>query len=488
MRQTGHALVIGGSMAGLLAGRVLANHFDQVTIIERDFFPENPVPRRGVPQSCHFHLLLKRGRMILEQLFPGLQNELVAAGAPVLDPRTDTAWFSPAGWAMQFDPDLTDLVIFSRDLLDWVIRHRLATFANIRFLEGGIVTGLLANSNKTGIAGVAVRFRNRSEVDSTSEENLYADLVVDASGKVSKAPQWLRTLGYAPPPETVVNAFVGYASRLYQARANFQADQSSVFVSMAPPSRTRGGAIFPIEGDRWIVGLGGGDRDYPPTDESGFMEFARSLPTPIIYNAIKEAEPLTPIYSYRGTENRWCHYERLRRHPENFLVVGHAACAFNPIYGQGMTVAALDAQTLDQCLHERRQRYPDGNLKGLARQVQHKLAKVHGVAWMFATSQDYRYQGTEGGKPSFITQLMIQYMDQVLKLATEDAKICQAFLEVMHMVKPPITLFHPNIVVKVLKQVFKPFSSIESLQSSLNSQHPPIRQPSRRYHQNSEHT
>lgn len=145
MQRASQALVIGGSMAGLLTGRILANHFDQVTIIERDYYPKEPAPRRGIPQSGHFHLLLSRGRKILEQLFPGLQDELVAAGAPLLTPQNETAWFSPAGWAIHFTPDRAGFVS-SRDLLDWTIRRRLASFANVRFLEGGTVTGLLANS------------------------------------------------------------------------------------------------------------------------------------------------------------------------------------------------------------------------------------------------------------------------------------------------------------------------------------------------------
>ncbi len=449
MQQTSHALVIGGSMAGLLAGRILANHFDQVTIIERDYYPTEPVPRRGIPQSGHLHLLLSRGRIILEQLFPGLQDELVAAGATLL--TSDSKWFSPAGWAFRLTPDSASFVC-SRSLLDWTIRRRLAALGNVYFLEGGTVKGLLANSDHTKVTGVSVHFC--AQAGSTHQENLSADLVIDASGKVSHAPKWLEALGYLPPKETVINGFVGYATRIYQA--NNQDDCHSLFISTSPPFRTRGGAIFPIEGKRWIVSLGGGDRDYPPTNEAGFLEFARSLPTPLIYDAIKDAQPLTPIYSYKGTENRMRHYESLSRQPENFIVVGHAACAFNPVYGQGMTVAALSAQILDQSLKQQRQKSTEGNLNGLARQVQRQLAKVHDVAWLFATSQDCRYLGSEGEKPSLITQLTIQYMDQVLKLVTEDEEVCQTFLEVVHMLKPSTALFHPKIFVKAIGQIFKP--------------------------------
>jgi len=451
VQRESHAIIIGGSLAGLLASRVLAKHFDRVSIVERDFFPEQPAPRPGIPQSRHLHILLNRGKIILEELFPGLENELVAAGSPRLNPKS-IGWFSPAGWAPQFSPDINDLIMFSRDLLDWQIRRRLAENTNVHFLEGGTVTGFLANASRTEIAGISVRFRDRHNPGNIHAENLYADLVVDAGGKISKTPQWLKSLGWEPPQETVINAFVGYASRIYKCRGKLS-DTAPVFVSPGPPFRTRGGAIFPIEGNRWLVGFAGGDRDYPPTDEAGFLEFARSLPTPTIYHAIKDAEAITPIYSYRGTENRLRHYDRLPRYPENLIIIGHAVCAFNPVYGQGMTVAALDAQMLDRCLQKQRERYPKGDLTGFARQFQEKLAKLHNIPWTFAISQDSRYRGSTGAKLNLATRLTIDYMDLVLKVLVGDAKVCQAFLEVLHMIESPAVLFNPSIAVKAIGQL-----------------------------------
>ena len=451
MQRESHAIIIGGSLAGLLASRVLAKHFDRVSIVEGDFLPKKPAPRTGISQSRHLHILLNRGKIILEEFFPGLEKELVAAGAPSLDPRS-IGWFSPAGWAPQFSPDLNDLIMFSRDLLDWHIRRRLAENTNVHFLEGGTVTGLLTNASRAKVAGVSVRFRDRHNQAYTHTQNLNADLVVDASGKVSKTPQWLKSLGYEPPQETTIKAFVGYASRIYEGSGKLS-DTAPVFVSLGPPLRTRGGAIFPIEGNRWLVSLGGGDRDYPPADEAGFLEFARSLPTPTIYDAIKDAEAITPVYSYRGTENRLRHYEGLVRYPENLIIIGHAVCAFNPIYGQGMTVAALDAQMLNECLQKQRERYPEGDLTGFARQFQQKLAKLHTIPWTFAISQDSRYRGSTGAKLNLATRLTIDYMDLVLKVLVSDAKVCQAFLEVLHMIESPAILFHPSIAVKAIGQL-----------------------------------
>lgn len=437
-----HAIVIGGSIAGLLAGRALANHFERVTIIERDTFPDTPQPRHGTPQSYHLHVLLMRGQLVLEQFFPGLQNEFVASGAVLLDPAKDVELNSAVGWLPRYASNLTQISL-SRPLLEWTIRKRLSAFANVQFLPSTVVKELVPSDDGTAIAGVIVRTGDRTQT-------LKADWIVDASGGTSKTPQWLEALGYTPPEEVVVNAFVGYASRIYQRPENAPTEWQGLFISCAPPHRTRGGVIFPIENDQWMVGLAGADHDYPPNDEAGFLEFVQSLDSSEFYPAIKEAKPLTPIYSFKGTENRLRYYDRMPRHPENFIVVGHAACAFNPIYGQGMTVAALTAQLLDQNFEKR-----SGTLKGFARQLQRKIGKLQAQPWNFAISQDYRYPGAEGYKPAAMGKWFDRYFDYLGQLMTEKTEIYQAFLEVIHMLKPSSTLLHPKIAVQVLQRALR---------------------------------
>jgi 2-polyprenyl-6-methoxyphenol hydroxylase-like FAD-dependent oxidoreductase len=449
---------VGGSIAGLLAARILADHFELVTIIERDKFSEKSLPRKGIPQAHHFHSLLQQGQIVLEQIFPGLRDEMLAAGAVLGDLAADIAWLNPAGWAVRFPSNLS-LIAFSRSLLDCKIRHRLAAFTKIQFLEEVEVTGLLPNNSGTGVAGIQVLFHNhlnKLNKGTISQQEMYCDLVVDASGRGSKAPQWLKALGYMPPKETVINAFLGYASRAYNCPSGFQSDWKGRLVQAAPPYQTRSGLIFPIEGNRWMVTLAGGDRDYPPTDETGFLDFVRSLPDPQIYEAIKDAEPLSSIYGYRGIANRMRHYEQLPRMPEGFVVMGDAVCAFNPIYGQGMTTAILGAQTLDKCLSEHWQSRLKGNLTGLTRRFQKELVKVNTVPWLLTTSEDYRYSKTEGGKPNLITWLMHWYMDRVVLLTTEKANVRLVLLEIMQMLKPPTALFHPSIIAQVIKQVVLP--------------------------------
>ncbi len=445
MVDTGHAIVIGGSMAGLLAARVLTDHFDRVTLVERDRFPEGPSPRKGVPQARHLHALLVRGRMILEQLFPGLEAELVAAGAIKMDVSADFRWLSPVGWGPRFQSGVVTISC-SRDLLEWNVRRRLAVSDRVRLIEERGVIGLLPNADRTGVIGVRTLPRGHAGDKPGETEDLHADLIVDASGRGSHAPQWLAALDYPTPRETAINSYLGYASRIYAPPANFQADWKALLLQTKPPNMARAGGLLPLEGKRWMVTLGGAARDYPPTDEAGFLEFARSLRSPILYESIQGAEPLSPIYGYRRTENRLRHYEAMARWPERFVVLGDAACVFNPIYGQGMTTAAMAALTLNRCLKESRS---DGGLGRLARRYQQQLARTNADAWLMATGEDFRYPTTEGGHRDWTTRLMHRYMDEVLLLAAERADVYATFVKVLHLVKPPAALFRPGILARV---------------------------------------
>lgn len=439
-----HAVVIGGSIAGLLAARVLADRFERVTVVERDRFPEKPVPRQGVPQSYQLHVLLTQGQRILEQLFPGLTDELDCNGALTIDWTADMRWLLLGGWTPRFPSGIISRGC-TRNLLESLIRGRVANYGRVKFLEAHQVTDLLANDN-TAVTGVRLRDDNGTEAE------LSAQLVLDASGRNSKAPKWLESLGYETPQETTIDSFLGYASRWYQAPAGKPLDYKVLYIMPKAPDNTRGGVLYPVEGNRWIVCLIGVGRDYPPTDEAGYLDFARSLPSPEIYEAIKDAQPTSPIYGYRRTENCLRHYERLSRFPENFLVVGDAVCAFNPVYGQGMTVAALGALTLDRCLKEQSKRYPDGNLTGVAQRFQKQLAKVNNVPWLITTGEDFRWPTTEGGRPDLMTRLMQRYLDRVTFLTGSSAEVYKVFLEVIHMLKPPTAFFQPSILAQVLKQ------------------------------------
>jgi len=442
-----HALVIGGSMAGLLSARVLSERFGRVTIVERDHFPEGPEFRKGVPQSRHLHVFMMRGRMISDKLFPGLSEELEEAGAVPVDSANDFEWLTPAGFAPRF-PSGLPLLMCSRELLEWTARARVAALPRVSFLEKTEVTGLLPTPNGKGVAAVEVRSRTAKDA-AESQESLRADLVVDASGRNSNASKWLEALGYAPPEETYINSHLGYASRTYRRPERFDGDWKGLNAQAAPPEVTRGGVLLPLEGNRWMVTLSGVGGDYPPTDEAGFMDFARSLRTPMLYKAIKDAEPISDISGYRDTENRRRHSEKLSRQPDNFLVTGDAASAFNPIYAQGMTTAALGAEVLEECLRE--QGGANGNHAGLSKRFQKKLAKANAASWLLATGEDFRVRGVKGGKATLATRLTHRYMDRVLALSLHDIEVRRTFLEVFHMLKAPTALFGPGIALKVLR-------------------------------------
>ena len=445
-----HAVVLGGSLAGLLAARVLSDYFDRVTLLERDVYPDNTDVRKGIPQANHVHALMLRGRQILEDLFPKLQDEMIAAGAPLVDMANDVAWFTRAGWGVRFPSDLKVLA-FTRPMLDLHVRRRLAQNPNVEIRDNVEVLRVLRDSQSNRLTGVLIGPR-ASEADRRVAKQLDADLIVDATGRGSRAPRWLKDLGYEPPQETIVNAHLGYASRLYRIPENFDGEWTCAYVQAAPPECKRGGILFRVEGNRWLVTLIGGGRDYPPTDEQGFLEFAESLPASIIANAIRSAEPIGPIRAHRGTENRLRHFDSTKDLPENFLVLGDAACAFNPVYGQGMTIAALGALTLQQCLREQQKLHGDGSLRGLAQHFQRRLAKVNKAPWLLATGEDYRYRETDGGSPSVTTRFMHRYMNHVLRLTTYDVAVRSALLQVFSMLAPPSTLFRPSILFRVVRE------------------------------------
>lgn len=445
-----HAVVVGGSMAGLLAARVLADHFARVTIIERDRLPSEPSARKGVPQARHAHQILTRGLSILEGWFPALAEDLVAAGAQKVDHLSDTLIMTAAGRAPRPEPGVK-MIACSRDLLEWSVRRYVAALSRVQFMEECDVVGL--DADPSGAQVLSVRVQTRARVGGGGHTSIRADLVVDASGRSSQAPRWLEALGHTGLQETIIDGFVRYASRVYQPPAGFKADWKLLSIPAQAPNITRLGLLFPIEGDRWLVTVAGISRDYPPTDEEGFMRFVRGLQHPMLHDLLGESKPLSPIYGYQRMENRLRHYERMTSFPEGFITLGDAVCAFNPIYGQGITASALGAQALDRCLKEPRR-------AGLSRRFQRELAKVITLPWLMSTGADLGFPATEGARPGPIVQLAHRYLDTLLRLAWKDPSILRAYVEVGHLVKAPWALFHPVFLVKVLRHEARAIAAI----------------------------
>jgi 2-polyprenyl-6-methoxyphenol hydroxylase-like FAD-dependent oxidoreductase len=319
-------------------------------------------------------------------------------------------------------------VTSTRSLLDHIVRTRLKQVSNVEIIESCDVTGLVRLAKR--VEGVKLRRRNGN--GHANIEVLEADFVAVATGRNSAVANWVQQFGLGEPEITYVNANVGYASQMFRRPERIGTLWRALFLQAAPPATTRAGILFPVEGNRWLVTIQGGDRDYPPLDQPGFLEFTRSLRSPALYEAIKDADPIGPVSGYRATENQLFHYERLELWPESFVVLGDTVCAFNPVYGQGMTTAALAAADLGNCLTRRR-----GSLDGVARRFQRRLARINKTPWMLATSEDLRYIGVEGAKASRATKQMHKYMDYVLRSATRSKAVRKRFLQVQGMLKRP---------------------------------------------------
>ena len=443
------AVVIGGSIAGMLAARVLADYYASVTVVDTDTLPNQPQPRKGVPQSVQPHVLFAKGYRILEELFPGIDAELSSAGALSIDWLREFHLFVYGGWSAN-TTSASEIIscTCSRPLLEWAIRRRVLEIPNIEIIAKHRATGLLRASDGDRVTGIRLR-----PVGEGTESELVGRLIVDASGRRSQAPQWLESAGFTPPAETVVNPFLGYATRRYRAPAAFDADWKIMLISQSPPDNTRLGYLARIEAGEWIATLGGYSKDFPPLDDEGFLAFARSLPSQRFYEAIASAEPVSPTYAHRATANRLYHYEKIQL-PQGFVAIGDAVCALCPIYGQGMTMSAMGAIALRDWLRQGNSSHLD-NLD--TSDFQKRLAKNNSLAWTIATTQDLGFPKTEQHPTSNsnrssdkLGKFMRWYNRQLMKGTSSRPELHALMLEVGQMLKSPLAFYHPTTIWRVL--------------------------------------
>ena len=457
-----HAIVIGASMSGLAAARVLSDRFDHVTLVDRDALPAASDPRRGVPQGRHGHGLLASGFDALKRLFPSLEEDLVASGAIRGDVIGDVRWFQHGYYKAKFQSGLTGIVL-SRPLLEGAIRRRVAMLENVSIVDRTHVVGLTTDVDWRYVTGIRIQ---RPQGDPAV---LSADLVVDASGRASRSPMWLSDLRYGRPVEESVGVDLGYTTRTFKRRARDLNGDVATIIGPTPPAQKRLGFIIAMEGGRWIVSLGGWLGDHAPTDARGFIEFARSLPRPDIYDVIKDAEPLTEAVTYAFPSNLRRRYERLRRFPGRYLVVGDAMCIFNPFYGQGMSVAALEAHALARTLDSARP------LEELWRPYFRAASQIVETPWTIAAGSDFAFPGVTG-QPAPGTGLINAYLARLHRAASSDRTLCRAFFDVANMLKPSTTLFGPAVVARVLRGSVWP-SAPQEMPPPIAGQQPPIARP-----------
>lgn len=449
------AVVLGASMAGLLAARVLADSYRTVTVVERDALPTEPTPRRGVPQGRLIHALLARGAQVLEELLPGILDELVADGAVKWDGDFSKLHFSPGGHRLVQSgrcpsPDSMPFYFQSRPFLDWHVLRRMRDVPNVTILERHDVVSLSATADRSRVMGVDVINRDSREV-----RMLDADLVVDTTGRGSRTPLFLEQLGYDRPPVDEVVVRLTYACQPVRIRPGAIAEH---FIAIMPEhGRPRMFAAACYEDDATMFAIGAMAGHEVPDTADEMRDFVADFVPANVLAALANAEPLGPVVNYRVPSNRWRRYDKLRRLPDGLLVLGDAVCSFNPIYGQGMTVAAVEATVLRDCLRH-------GN-DDLARRFFRSSVKPIRIAWQTAVGSDLALPEVEGTAPLSI-RLSNAYLDRVLTACETDEAVTLRFLRVLGMVDPPAKLFSPSFMWRVLRAQGSGYHRIQAVSAT----------------------
>ncbi|MFI0366580.1 NAD(P)/FAD-dependent oxidoreductase [Actinomadura sp. 1N219] len=439
------ALVLGGSMAGLLAAKTLSETFSEVLVVDRDELSGVRGPRRGVPHGRHAHGLLARGQQILQNEFPGLTEELIEAGVETGDFNGDIRWILNGQRLRPAHAGLA-CVPATRPVLEYHIRKRVEALPNVSFRERRDIVGLVASSDGRRVTG--------ARVHGDSAETLSADLVIDATGRASRTPVWLEELGYERPPEEKVKIGLAYTTRHFQLKSDpFGGDLA--IIPVATPSHPRGAFFYklPGGGGRIELSLTGILGDYPPTDPDGFLEFTRTLPVPDIYQAVCDAEPLDEAVSFRFPASVRRRYERMARFPEGLLVMGDAASSFNPVYGQGMTTAALEMLTLRRHLEQ------DGLPR--PRRFFNDIARDINAPWDFSSGADLGYPEVEGRRTPKI-RMANAYIARLHAAAVHDSALTTAFIRAAGLIDTPQALMRPSVMLRVARNMWRPAGAAPS--------------------------
>ena len=437
------AVVLGASMGGLLAARVLADFFDTVTVVERDALPDNAEGRRGVPQGRHLHVLLQRGAQILDELFPGFLDELVAGGAPVWeDGNLATLHLCFGGHeitrsgTMPTDPAELAIYMPSRTFLEWHVRRRLRAVENVTILDSHDAAGFTSTDDRSRITGVRVVSRG----DDT-ERTLAADVVMDATGRGARTPALLDSLGYGRPVEEHVVMRTTYVSQLLRMP---RGTLSEMLVNIGPaPGRPTGLFLTGYENDTWMFTVFGLVGHEPAKDLAGMLAFADGYCPAHLSAAVRAAEPVGEPAQHRMPSSQWRRFDTMRRLPAGLLACGDAICSFNPIYGQGMTVAALDAAVLRDCLSR--------GVADLPRRYFHASAKPIGVAWRMAAASDLAFPAVQGRR-STTMRVITRLVDWALTACESDPVVAVRFFKVNGLIDHPVSLLHPAVVGRVVRR------------------------------------
>jgi len=427
------AVVLGASMAGLCAARVLSERFDEVVVVDRDALPDGPQWRKQVPQGRQPHLLLVAGARILEGWFPGLIDELEAAGAVDVDLCADLFWYQGGGVFRRPQSPLRGPAM-SRPLLEDTVRRRVEALGNVTIRNETTVSGLVTDAANTRVTGARLG-------DATIAP---CDLLVDSGGRQAPSLAWVTELGYPAPTRDLVEVDIRYVSRTFR-RADVPARDWKGVGVIGEPASKRIAMALPLEGKRWIVAFGGYHGESAPTTDEAFLAYARSLPSPAIAEIIEASDPLTETVTHRFPASQRRRVEKLRRFPLGWVLTGDAVASFNPLYGQGMTCAAQQAEALGASLDR------SGVIdRRFARRFFRATGRIVNVPWSIAVGGDFSYDGTRGKKP-FGTDLINRYMDRVFVAGQHDDAVTIRANEVLALVRRPESLLTPAFVARVLR-------------------------------------
>jgi 2-polyprenyl-6-methoxyphenol hydroxylase-like FAD-dependent oxidoreductase len=430
------AIIIGGGISGKLAARVLSDSYKEVIILERDQASIESAPRKGAPQGEHLHALLHAGEQGLEELFPGITEKFYSSGAVKINSTIDLSWFHHGAWKIRYDGGYRT-TLQTRPHLEWIIEHYIKRIPNIVMQHNQVVQGFLYNEAENRIIGVQLKYGS-----------LLADLVVDASGVSSLTSNWLTKRGIHIPEEKVeIN--LSYISKQFQLADNQERDWKIKMIYPNPPSEKIGGTISKVEGNRYIVTIMGyhnaiNEKEVLKND-SGFIELSKKLPKLDIYQEIKEATPLTKTSNYRIPYMIWRRFERIENFPKGLLVIGDTLCRIDPVFGQGMSIAILEALALQKQLQH--------HISELPKVFHKKAATIISPIWNMVITEDFRYPATTGKKP-FGLALGQWYAKNIFLLSSHNKEVYDSFVKVMNLVRPITVLMKPSIIKSVLIYVF----------------------------------
>ncbi|MEM9453558.1 MAG: FAD-dependent oxidoreductase [Myxococcota bacterium] len=430
-----HAIVLGASMAGMMAAAALARHARQVTIVERDPLPDTISIRKGVPQGSQPHLLLDRGRQAIEGLLPGFFDEIHGHGARRVDFGRELRWYHNDRWKVSCDTGYT-LSLQTRPFLEYHVRRALLRHhPNVTIRAQSEVVRPVVQHDRIEAVELHDRHKDTTEL-------VPCELFVDASGRGARSRRWLAELDYGQAPEVGVRIGLGYSTRAFRRPTNAPSDWQCCVIYGRRPYQTCHGALFSVENDGWLFGFFGYNGQHPPADPEGLDTFARGLARPDLAELMRTAEPVSDIRRHTFPRQRWVHYHRLNRLPGGYAVVGDAVCSFDPIFGQGITIGAVEAELLTRALDSRR----GFDSMRFAR----ACARFITIPWLLTRIEAFRYPEVEGSRPMGLP-LLHPILDRVFERSATDPEVYCAFLDIMQMNRSPLALMRPSVLMRLAR-------------------------------------